>query len=558
MIAQTVHFTYNEGTKHSGVIMSYSVLIVDDDERIRDGLLQHIEWDKLECDPPLLASGGKEALEILKHHKIDIMITDIRMPEMSGLELCEIVTESHCNTIIVILSGYSDFEYAKAAMKYGIKYYMTKPTDPDLLSNVLNEIKNRLMAIRKNALRMKDFEKKYNHAVNLLIEQFFIDLANGAIKSALNISEFITEYDITFHFAYFNIISIRLADHNLNTAATPPFDAMQYALSIENIIQLTMDDAHLVHYVFKTAKDIFNIIVNYDDYNDINLVSNKLYENINSFTGLKPSIDISKSVTGIEHINYCYNQIVEMHDKFIPGSTFGVFSYKPEKVSINYDYHYPKEKEMLLLSYISNNDCVKALNIIDSIFLPLIENNVYKETYLEYFAKLYFAIESSLGFFNVDIKDVIGMRIYPLKRAAEFSNLNDLILWLKDFVIKVANYINNNSVPFASKIVVKIKEYLENNYMKDITLFTTSEEIHLSPAYISKIFKKVTGSNFIDYITTIRMNKAKTILKDMDIKIGEICSLVGYRSAKHFFHVFKSYTGMTPTEYRKSINQQRM
>ena len=532
----------------------YSVLVVDDDKRICEGLSKHVNWESNGFLQPVMAFNGQEALQIFKKQRIDLLITDIRMPLMSGLELAERVSRQYINTSIVILSGYNDFEYAKTAMKFGIKHYLTKPTDLSQFSALLSEIKRELDTKHNKNEKIKALEKKYSTAVDILIEQFFIDLSLGAIKKGSVLDSFFQEYDLNFQHPYYNIISIKIFDLENQTGHIHKYETNQYIASLKNIISITLNAYNLVYYTFSLASDVVNIVINSNGIADVSLAGENILKNIKTISGANAAVAISECVTDIEHLTVCYQQIEEMLSLITLRNTGGIIHYSQIERKIPSKVDYIKEKEKLLLACLINAEADKALNMVDSIFRPLSENTASLDNVREHFVKMFFAIDSYLKEHNVNLSNITEEEISALKKAQEFCTVEDFVSWVKILILKITNYISNMKIPCGNKLAELIKEYIEENYMFNISLYSASEKIYLSPTYISKIFKKVTGSNFVEYLTTIRMEQAKKLLLDYNNKIYEIGGLVGYRSIKHFSQVFKKYTGMTPTEYREGLN----
>ena len=535
----------------------YSVLVVDDDKRICEGLSKYIDWENNGFSKPLMAFNGQEALQILKREKIDLLVTDIRMPLMSGLELAERVSRQYVNTSIVILSGYNDFEYAKTAMRFGIKHYLTKPTDLNQFSSLLHEIKNEIDSKYNKNEKIKALEKKYNTAVDILIEQFLIDLSLGAIKKGSELNSFFQEYDLNFQYTYYNIISLKILDLEKQTSRIHKYETNQYISSLKNIIHITLNAHNIVYYTFSLSSDVINIVLNSDGIDTVALVSENILNNIKTISGSDVVVAISECVTDIEHLLICFNQIEELYSSIRLKNLNGIVHYSSIEKQISKKVDYIKEKEKLLLSCLTNAEEDKALNMVDSIFQPLSESNVTLINIKEHFIKLFFSIESYLKEYNINLYDITNEEISALKKAQEFSSVKDFANWVKGFIIKIIAYIGEMKVPCNNKMAELIKEYIEENYMHSISLYTASEKIYLSPTYISKIFKKVTGSNFVEYLTAVRMEEAKKLLLDYNNKIYEIGNMVGYKSIKHFSQVFKRYIGVTPTEYKEGLNLAR-
>lgn len=276
------------------MVYMYSVLVVDDDKRICEGLSKHIGWENNGFSKPLMAFNGQEALQILKREKIDLLVTDIRMPLMSGLELAERVSRQYVNTSIVILSGYNDFEYAKTAMRFGIKHYLTKPTDLNQFSSLLHEIKNEIDSKYNKNEKIKALEKKYSTAVDILIEQFLIDLSLGAIKRGSELNSFFQEYNLSFQYTYYNIISLKILDLEKQTSRIHKYETNQYISSLKNIIHITLNAHNIVHYTFSLTSDVINIVLNSDGIDVVCLVSDNILNNIKSISGADLAVAISE------------------------------------------------------------------------------------------------------------------------------------------------------------------------------------------------------------------------------------------------------------------------
>lgn len=162
--------------------MSYSVLLVDDDQRIRMGLAKHINWGRLGYNLPILAADVSQARQALLANRVDILVTDIRLPDESGLEFCRQVRSMYPDMPIFILSAFSDFEYAREAIRFGVKHYFTKPTDLQAFSSAMASTRDELDQKRRTRERQSALEKRYSRAYRFLLSHLWADLARGVIR----------------------------------------------------------------------------------------------------------------------------------------------------------------------------------------------------------------------------------------------------------------------------------------------------------------------------------------------------------------------------------------
>ncbi|TBL75238.1 response regulator [Paenibacillus thalictri] len=520
--------------------MAYTVLITDDDPKIRDGLAAHMDWSGLGFEAPLKAAGGQETLELMKYRQIDLLITDIRMPGMSGLEVAEAVTRLYKHTAIVILSAFHEFEYAKTAMKYGIKHYVTKPTDLDQLTRVVNDITSELEAKRKMTEKWKTIEKKYSEAVELLIEQFFLDLAHGAVKSDAYIASMLADYGISLPYVRYGMLRIALTDNR---------SVFLHKAVLERVLQQAALPHAVQYYSFCDHEWALSLAVNFEATDDFRRFAMSIRE-LSAAGGMPVRIGASREVYALEALPACHRQAQEA---LLAGKLPEVaFCERAESEPFR-DMTYSTDNEKIWLTYIVACDEEKALNMLDSLFAPLFEQNAYRETFHEYVAKLYFALEAVVAELQIEMRLITGERIFPVTKVTEFYAMEELVDWFKRLTGKTIQYLNEAKIPGSHKFVEQMKAYIELNYMNEITLYSTAEAVHLSPAYVSKLFKKATGLSFVEYVTQVRMNKAKTLLADLHTKVYEVGARVGYKNTKHFSQVFKTSSGMTPSEYREYV-----
>ncbi|SDD90386.1 Two-component response regulator, YesN/AraC family, consists of REC and AraC-type DNA-binding domains [Paenibacillus sp. UNCCL117] len=525
--------------------MPYTILIVDDDKRIRDGLTRHIEWERIGFYEPLHASGGFEALELCQRTPVDVIITDIKMAGMSGLDFAERMMRFRKQTIMIILSGFGDFEYAKTAMKFGIRHYLTKPTDLTQLTSVLEETASELDSRLRQTESLKAMEERYREAIDLFAEQFLLRLAHGLADSPEAVHASVREYRLTLPYSSYALASLASADH----AALA-----QQMRRIRRRCALWRETSDLSCYPFvHQEEERIYLLLNYDDRETALQALRQLRERSEQPQRERADLAISGPVAQLSDISLCFNQLRHWPGAAGPMQVGGFADYaeheneRPEPV-------YPAAEEKRLVLAMSSGDTERAALCLERIFAELHAQQAHPEKYREYFVKLFFAMERAVAELKSDIHRILGERIYPTQKAQEFRQAGPMLEWLQRACAECTEYLTSHSLSYTQKFVEHIKSYIEKHYMEDISLHSVSAAVHLSPTYVSKIFKKATGRNFIDYLTSVRMEMAKAMLGNVNNKVYEIASNVGYQSTKHFSQVFKGNTGMTPTEYRDKIH----
>ncbi len=527
--------------------MGYSVLIVDDEKKIREGLIRHIDWSALNYGEPLQASDGMEAWEFMRRTPIDLLITDIRMPFMDGLALTEKVTSLNRNTQIVVLSGFGEFEYAKKAMEFGVKHYMTKPTDLNQFSQIIKDISQQLERRDRQHSRMKRIEKKYLEAMDLVVEQFLIELVEGGTHTNDSINEFLNEHQLHLpysHYQLLNLIPIPPTPHY--SEKKPLFQAIRECVQSFPVV------AH--PFIYKRSEGI-HLLLNYDHPLDIEQLALTVMNRLTEHEDTPLAALLNEPYTELSDTMYSYQQTVQMRSHLSAISPGSVYRY-PELCSTstplaNRAYPYELEKQLVHAVTAMNQTAAEAA--VEHMFTFLEERHSTMQAYRECFARVYFAIEAAMRSFHIDIRAMIGDQVFPLEAAVETHRPHELRVLLLSCIGRCISSLLQTKVPSSHKFVDQVKAYIDQQYMEDISLISASQAVHLSPTYLSKIFKKVTSLSFVEYVTEVRVQKAKEWLSDSNVKIYEIGDRVGYRSTKHFSQVFKSCTGLTPSEFRDNI-----
>lgn len=484
----------------------YSVLIADDEKNIREGLVKYICWEDFGFYVKASFSDGFECIEYIKSNKVDLIVTDIKMKKVSGIEVSKYVNSmSGIKPKIILLSGYKDFELARSAIKYGVYTYLTKPTEEEemhqalaeikeildhearddelfciLQSQILSDILSRSISSKSEIIgRMKSCNLEYRPDVSKFIF-FHIDILNyheilekkweyGRERFLIAINNFLKHKTIRYYLSYSldsKIDVLGIYDH---------VDAL-FEKEMSDVVS-ELDHALGIRISYKMAKEFAN-----------------LDEFLNEFTKSEDN-DLCKSIA--EKLFLCYNEgnLDAIHE-----TLFNCH---------NPDSHYNDNKRIL--------------------------ENVYDE-FLEKLSKDSIVIQKLSDFKISDVK----------------NNQN-----LLDLNRKLCNILADSSREFATssadKIIELSKAYIKSNYNKDITLVEVASQVFLSPIYFCKLFKQKTGENYTDYLIKVRIEKAKELLRDPQNKVSNICSDIGYKTLRYFYSLFKNYTGMTPTQYRENI-----
>ena len=508
--------------------MSYSVLLVDDDQRIRMGLAKHINWGRLGYNSPILAADVSQARQALLANRVDILVTDIRLPDESGLEFCRQVRSMYPDMPIFILSAFSDFEYAREAIRFGVKHYFTKPTDLQAFSSAMASTRDELDQKRRTRERQSALEKRYSRAYRFLLSHLWADLARGVIREDDSLHAFFEENHIVLPYPCFSLMKLQ-APPNIMHAE-------------QSLLRDSLEDAGCIVHHFSRTENSVCFLLNVPDETS---VENALKD----FTPkAAPEIQlcISSFVPSLSQLPKCMTQLQRAAEasgqirRYSPSSS--------ESASDGFSSESGLERE--LLDAVSTNDEKKAKETLEQLYRLYV--HLSPDARCDIFVQLLARLQQYTRRFGVTLSSLYGSDFSASRTAQQLLSPLQMDLWLQEHIRRLLSLLHQSHDSYSTHIINEIRKYISAHFSEDITLSSVAQAVHLSPYYVSKMFKKVTGEKFIDYLTSVRMEKAMELLSSCDSRIYEVAERVGYKSTKHFSQVFRTYTGKTPFEYKKS------
>lgn len=460
------------------------IAIFDDEIRICRLIHKLIDWESLGFHFVGFAHDGLSGLALMRESRPDIVITDIRMPGLTGLELIEKSKNEGLNAKFVIISGYSQFEYAKNALQLDVSNYILKPVDEIELNNTLDKLKNEIIA--------------FQSVDNMVIKQ--VDQLDYLAREKQLIAYFRNpKEDKTAFFGDQEIYFILYAS---------------YAKTHENMIAIQGEN--VTYGVMKNdAKSI-----------------DRLQALSNSGRLVYSKAPLSYFLEHQYERWFSNERILEIvEQKLAQHEVDDIF--KESMPFILNSIEYLKKDELITsLDYL-----VKKLQMIEPLDAALVYHNLMK------------LIQSIAVQINAFQDEKGNAFIDNLKDKIEFEQtFEDVMTVLKNTLETILNTLQDKRV---SAPIVNIKNYIDSHFTEDISLDKLADIFDLSPTYLSQLFKTEEGISYIEYLTQKRMNHARTLLKNLEHSIADICHMVGYMDQKHFAKTFKKHTNLSPSAYRK-------
>jgi two-component system response regulator YesN len=529
------------------------LMIVDDEERARNGIRTLIDWPNHGINIAAEARDGAEALEMLGEHQVDILLTDIRMPEMDGLMLIEKVAGKYPHIKCVIMSGYDEFEYAKKALAIGASDYLLKPSRRQEILDTVLKLKTVIEEEKKQVIMLEQLHAGFRESYPLLKEKTLSRLVTTDNPPYDRLLDNLHMNGFGFPHLFFGVIILQIDNFHLIQRKFSNEDIELYKYGLKNIVEETLSASRKCA-AFEYQDDIISII-NTEEWTETEALMpciEIVQHNIKKYLGFSVSIGIGSFDKDIGHLKTSYREAMRALDLKVFIGTEQIVDYKETVDDDPIFTSYPLSQERAILQAVMNGDHTAILTKLNEFNEALKPESTSKEHVLKSTLALVFALYRFCIEKNINTDEVFGQNLAGLTHIVEHSSMDYIVQSLSDTLIRVNEQLNakkNNNKMFQS-----ILEYIRQNFHKDINRETVAREVFITPGYLSLLFKQELKSNFLDYLHKIRIDKACEQLNNRSLKISDIAHDVGYNDEKYFFQVFKKYVGMTPTQYRNNCS----
>ena len=497
----------------------YRVLLVDDEEKVTRGLSRFVKWEDNEFQVVGTANSAATALELIKKECVDLLITDIQMPEENGLTLIEKALQISPKLKTIILSAYSDFSYAQQAMRLGATDYLTKPINFGQLNCLLLKIKDMLNQERQsNTVDIKD----------LLSKTLLLNMANG------------TESDLARASEWFNldatIVVVRCAVQGIKKIDSDVITQLKKHLSPCYVMESGPEELFCV-IEFELSSEEFGEMLNQ---------IHKKYEAL--------CFGISEFGKTYREISILFHQASHALRYQMARSSTGITYFDQlNTVFTGIAPHDEQDFQMLVDIFLDPDRRQMLWNAFDQIF---IERSLKSNYSLDNMQKLCIQFLVVLDAPLQRIASPEFPRHQELRQALlemlACHDVADLKNIMKNYVVKCIDTVSQTDQNQQSgELIIRMQQFIQEHYAQSLSLKVLSETFYVCPAYLSRLFKRKTGTNFVDYLTQLRMEKAKEFLKNKELLIYDVAALVGYENPRYFSRLFKETTGHTPQEYRE-------
>lgn len=534
----------------------FKVMLIDDEPIIRKGLKNIINWKRFDCEVCAEASDGLDGGELIKKHLPDIIITDIKMPGLDGLSMLRDIKEMVPDSKIIILTGYRDFDYAYEALKLGASDFILKPSKLEELTAVISRIVSELKYQRNRAEELDKYKVMFQQNLPVLREKLLYEVVYEINENEQEILAKMELFGISI--GRFTALVVQNDSDEGEDRELSQYDRHLYQFGIINTFEEVFSDSFKVMSIPLNLPGILFIIMHEDGPAAAELIDKKcsyLQDIVRNCFGFTVTIAVSSEGSGPMQLPQKLRECREaLEHKFYLGSNTIIF-HSDVRTFFKYDDHTMLNKlQKALLEGIKSGNEASVKHILDDIFSYA---NAVDAGGFDYIKNFYWNTISLINNIRLSVLSaetdkkpetkLLGGLHGLMESSGSVAELNAA---LEEAALSVTSKINSYNNRSIKLILRKAVEYLQAHYNEQVTLNEVAEHSYVSTYYISRMFKRELGKNFVDYLNEIRIEKAKELLKDIRYKTYEVAETVGIPDAHYFSRLFKKYVGVTPTEYR--------
>lgn len=536
----------------------YKMFVIDDNTWDREGIRDTFDWAGMGIEIAGIFPNGKLAFNKVNELRPDIILTDIAMPVMNGIELAKELKIIAPGIKVIFMSSYNEFDFARSAIDLDIYGYVLKPIIPEILTAAIGKVISTYASENLNKKEKEEMQKQLRDSLPLLQEQFLRDLAFGLcsdpaeIKDRLDFLKVpeIKDYDIQITSAVINnyedLIHNMSADDKFSAAYLIKKILNSFSNSKTNIYSLQISERDFASIIFfdncqvnNKKTDILDMII---------AMKEEMYNRLD----LNVTIGISNVSDNTVNIPDLYRQSIAAAKTRFYGEKVQVIHYR--EIEVARKGTSDKELDLHVL-YIELNELVSygdekaTWDFIGKYFSK--ENAVYSESYIK---SLTFSIINTLQIVLIEsdesFSNIFDESMLIWQKLDKFDTILNIRQWVYNILTTVKDYLNKKHISLNHQVVKDIKKFVKERYMDQLTINDIADSVYFSALHANNLFRNETGKTIFDYLTEFRIDMAKKLLKNPYSRIYSVAQNVGYTNKSHFCMIFKKFTGLTPTEYK--------
>lgn len=523
----------------------YRLMLVDDEEDVRESIARKVDWHALGYELAGAASNGEEALELATQLHVDVVMTDIKMPFMDGLTLCEKLKQSYQNIKVVLYSGFDEFELAREAVHLEAEEFLLKPIAAKDIENVFRKIKQNLDKEIDERTNLQKLDEYYRKSLPLMREQLLVGLLDGKLteKQAQEMAAF---YEMELSAPFY---CVGLLDAGKDTPA-------MLRLSLLGLAGDYLDKFFRCHTLMYLNKIVVIAWLNdAEGIKDFVYHLNQVCQMGARMLNLEVNAGVGHAFAQVTQIALSFEEAKTAYDYRILNEERGMAFYIQDVEPDHTVPYYPESQAISQVIHEIKFGTADSLQISVESFVAELrgENKLTIKQYQLALMEIVTELMKLMRANRLDPEEIAPGNQSVWEQMERVQSLTELSAWLEQLCSSIFRMIRKKRTSSANLITEKAKSFVEEHYSdSDLCVEQLCNHLNVSATYLSVMFKKELGMSFVSYLTKVRLRHAVELLNTTDDKSYIIAEKVGYTEPNYFSYVFKKEYGVSPSRYRNN------
>lgn len=535
----------------------YKAIIVDDEESVCKGLNNHFDWPAYGVEIVGSFDDGRPALAYLQQNPVDMILTDVRMTHMDGITLAKQALSLYPDIQIIFISGYADVNYLRDALKMDAVDYILKSIDIDELAAVITKVVSTLDKKHAQQEIMLDMTRKLEQSMPLLRQRQLSELLKPGSESEDELLQRVRFLGIPLDNKTRYVVLLLRPQPKAKWLAMSDMsekERLTFSIALEDLFADVLRKRG-VSVVFRERFSEYIAVMNVEDNEyEENLIgaAEDLLSAVRGEFGIETAVGISEPFLGLRQICTAYESASEAISRsYLIGNDVPISVKKYEDDSSK-PLRERTEKEILDAILNGDNAQVQSAlaRAVDGV--RSMENADEQQNFM-----LFLLLLPTRLMNNMQTANMGPYRSHKklIMNFFQYHGINEQKTMLSSVYADITQHLLQMSTPHTNTVIKRVREIIDAQYMEQLSVTSLADGVYLTPTYLCVLFKQATGRTINEYITQVRLDKAKEYLTKTNIHLYDVCYKVGYLSPSYFSRLFKKYNGMTPGEYRESITR---
>jgi two-component system response regulator YesN len=530
----------------------YNLLVVEDEEMIRNKILNNVDWHEVGFSQVFSAENGLDALDIINRNQIDLLIADIQMPVMNGIELIKELKKQGRQIKVIIISGHAEFEYAWESIRLNVSSYLLKPFQTVNLVQVVTETLAELTLEQNRQAEIESLRQQLQQNLTNLQIKFLTDLLNNNFSG--NIADNLHYLQLAWMKERDYLVGVFKIDHfpaisNIAAGEVEYLGNLTIFQWINHFLSGQQLSFYLINYSLNKIVAVF-----FNEQALVLPVLERLIGQIEPKLNCQLTIGVGDSFQDLRDLPISFKQaMAAVRLSCIHGKSI-LYTYNDLSLdSKAYNKLLYLIGEDRLYHHLQVGDFEEIQLVLAEILQEIKKSRLQMEAIGILINNMMLLSNKTINELGIHPEEIFGEDFTPFFDIEIINDISQLEASLYKYFETISVYIRCKHQKQNEQMISQIIGDLNKNYCENISLTNIAKKLNVSCGYLSLQFKRYTNQNFIDFLTNLRMQKAKELLKNSKLKVYEIGEKVGYSDAFYFSAAFKRAIGVSPSDYRENI-----